>query len=130
MIIANGPQMLYPRAVCILNYITMGGVKRSMGKVVSENAGFLPSTPRFRRLAAWLPGLVCPYRQARLFIRWLERLALAIVFSKGDRFASLRTLLTNFSERRLAELRRIILPRTPLNTSALAQRYVEGAPGS
>ena len=108
----------------------MGGVKRSMGKVVRENAGFLPPTPRFRRLAAWLPGLVCPYRQARLFIRWLERLALAIVFSKGDRFASLRTLLTNFSERRLAELRRIILPRTPLNTSALAQRYVEGAPGS
>jgi hypothetical protein len=98
MIIANGPQMLYPRAVCILNYITMGGVKRSMGKVVRENAGFLPPTPRFRRLAAWLPGLVCPYRQAGLFIRWLERLALAIVFSIGDRFASLRTLLTNFLE--------------------------------
>jgi hypothetical protein len=98
MIIANGPQMLYPRALCILSYITMGGVKRSMGKVVRENAGFLPSTPRFRRLAAWLPGLVCPYRQAGLFIRWLERLALAIVFSIGGRFASLRTLLTNFLE--------------------------------
>ena len=96
MIIVNGPQMPYPRVLCSLSYITRGGVKRSMGKVVSENAGFLPSTPRFRRLAAWVPGLVCPYRQAGLFIRWLQRLALAIVFSIGDRFASLRILLTNF----------------------------------
>ena len=100
MIIVKGPQLLYPRVPCILSYITMGGVKRSMGKVVRENAGFLPSTPRFRRLATWSPGLVCPYRQAGLFIRWLERLTLAIVSSIGDRFASLRTLLTNFSERR------------------------------
>jgi hypothetical protein len=96
MLIVNGQQILYPRALRILRHMTMGVVKRSMGKVARENAGFLPSTSRFQRLAAWSPGLVCPYHQAGLFMRWRERLALAIVFSIGDRFASLRTLLTNF----------------------------------
>jgi len=68
ILIANGQQSLYPGTLCILRYITMAVVNRSMGKVARENAGCLPSTLSVRRLATHSPGLVCPYRQAGLFL--------------------------------------------------------------
>ena len=37
-----------------------------MGKVARERWLLLASTESFQRLAAYLPGLVCPYRQAEL----------------------------------------------------------------
>src|SRR5215208_3926286 len=53
-------------------HITIAVAKLSMGKVARECAGLLASTLRFQRLAAWLPGLACPYRQAGLFVRRLS----------------------------------------------------------
>jgi hypothetical protein len=84
-----------------------------------EHAGFSQSrayTVSFRRLAAYLPGLVCPYRWAGLFIRWLQRLALAIVFSIEDRVASLRIRLTNF-------LVNAVRAKFPENPSAHSAEY-------
>ena len=37
-----------------------------MGEVARERWLLLASTASFQRLAAYLPGLVCPYRQAGL----------------------------------------------------------------
>src|SRR5829696_7328652 len=57
-------------------HITITIVKLSMGKVARECAGLLASTLRFKRLAAYLPGLVCPYRQVgSFFVGWLSRRA-------------------------------------------------------
>jgi hypothetical protein len=39
-------------------HITITIVKLGMGKVARECAGLLASTLRFKRLAAWLAGLV------------------------------------------------------------------------
>jgi hypothetical protein len=48
----------------------------------------LASTVSLQRLAAYLPGLVCPYRQVRLCTVTRETCPLAVVFSEGDCFAS------------------------------------------
>ena len=41
-------------------------VKACMGEVASARWLLLACTASFQRLAAYLPGLVCPYRQAGL----------------------------------------------------------------
>jgi hypothetical protein len=96
---------------------SMGVVMTSMEKVARSRWFSLASTKvSFQRLAAYLPGLVCPYRQAGHFARCLENLTPASFFSAaGVCFATSRALLTNFSELRTREVRRIFLPRTPLN---------------
>src|SRR5215217_142684 len=73
----------------------------------------LASTVSLQHLAAYLPSLVRPYRQAGHFARCLEKLTPDSFFSAvGVCFASSRALLTNFGELRKAEVRRILHPRT------------------
>ena len=51
---------MYPKARNIV------AVKRTMGKVARARWLMLASTVSLQRLAAYLPGPVCPYRQVRL----------------------------------------------------------------
>jgi hypothetical protein len=69
--------------------------------------GSLASTVSLRRLAARLPGLVCPYRQAGRFARRLERLTpVSVFFCRGS---------LCFVESSTHELLRILLLRTRVN---------------
>jgi len=64
----------------------------------------LASTAGFQRLAVYLPGLVCPYRQVGLFSMTREAYPSDLLLWLGDCCASKSALLTNFGESPTVEL--------------------------
>ena len=89
----------------------MAAVKRTMGKEARARWFLLAFTASFQRLAAYLPGLVCPYRQVGLFSMTREAYPSDLLLWLEDCCASKSALLTNFGESPTGELRRIPLPR-------------------
>ena len=106
----NGHLVLYPVALCATKHINIAIITPSIGKV--DRAGQFLWPPRLACSAQLHICLTCCAHSARSgFARRLERLALAIVFSAGDRIAWLRAPLTNFLENAVSR-RRSALPRS------------------